>query len=93
MEERLVSAKRRKQLRVHIDTLYEWNKRTKDAMLDLRPEPQTPNTSMSLTEEAQKLRRQYREQAKEIACLKEENAFLAEASAFFTANRRKTAKT
>ena len=37
---------------------------------------------MSLTEEVQKLRLQNREQAKEIARLKEENEFSAEASAF-----------
>lgn len=37
---------------------------------------------MSLTEEVQKLRQQNREQAKEIARLKEENEFLAEAALF-----------
>lgn len=70
-----------------------WNKRAKDARLDLEPGTQTPDTAMSLTEEVQKLRQQTREQAKEIARLKEENEFLAEASAFFAASRRKSAKT
>lgn len=37
---------------------------------------------MGLTEEVQKLSQQNREQVKEIARLKEENEFLAEASAF-----------
>lgn len=51
------------------------------------------NTAVSLTEEVQKLRQQNKEQAKEITRLKEENEFLAEASAFFAASRRKSAKT
>lgn len=80
------------ELGVNVDTLYGWNKRAKDARLDLEPGTQTPDTAMSLTEEVQKLRQQTREQAKEIARLKEENEFLAEASAFFAASRRKSAK-
>lgn len=67
---------------VNIDTLYGWNSRTKDALLDLGPGTQTPDTAMGLTEEVQKLSQQNREQVKEIARLKEENEFLAEASAF-----------
>lgn len=86
-------SKAAKELGVNIDTLYGWNKRAKDARLDLGLGIQTPETAMSLTEEVQKLRQQNREQAKEIARLKEENEFLAEASAFFAASRRKSAKT
>ena len=85
-------SKAAKELGVNIDTLYGWNKRAKDARLDLGPGTQTPDTAMSLTEEVQKLRQQNREQAKEIARLKEENEFLAEASAFFAASRRKSTK-
>ena len=70
-------SKAAKELGVNIDTLYGWNKRAKDARLDLGPGTQTP---------------QNREQAKEIARLKEENEFLAEASAFFAASRRKSTK-
>lgn len=81
-----------KELGINVDTLYGWNKRAKDARLDLGPGTQTPDTAMSLAEEVQKLRQQNREQAKEIARLKEENEFLAEASAFFAASRRKSAK-
>ena len=44
-------------------------------------------------QEGEIIRQQTREQAKEIARLKEENEFLAEASAFFAASRRKSAKT
>ena len=47
---------------------------------------------MSLAEELSILRRQVKEQEKEIRRLKEENEFLEEASAFFAASRRKSAK-
>lgn len=85
-------SKAAKELNVNIDTLYGWNKRAKDARLDLGIGNQTPESALSLTEEVQKLRQQTRAQAKEIARLKEENEFLAEASAFFAASRRKSAK-
>lgn len=85
-------SKAAKELGVNIDTLYGWNKRAKDARLDLGPGTQTPDTAMSLTEELQKLRQQNKEQTKEIARLREENEFLTEASAFFAASRRKPAK-
>lgn len=86
-------SKAAKKLEVNIDTLYGWDKRAKDAKLDLGPGNQTPNTALSLTEEVQLLRQQTRKQAKEIARLKEENEFLEEASTFFAASRRKSAKT
>ena len=85
-------SKSAKELGVNIDTLYGWNKRAKDARLDLGPATQTPDTAMSLTEEVQKLRQQNKDLAKENVRLKEENEFLAEASAFFAASRRKSAK-
>jgi len=46
-------SKAAKELGVNIDTLYGWNKRAKDARLDLGPGTQTPDTAMSLTEEVQ----------------------------------------
>lgn len=85
-------SKAAKELGVNADTLYGWNKRAREAKLDLGPGMQTPDTALSLTEEVQKLRQQTKAQAKEIARLKEENEFLAEASAFFAASRRKSAK-
>lgn len=86
-------SKAAKELGINTDTLYGWNKRAKEARLDQGPGNQTPNTAMSLTEEVQKLRQQNRDLAKQHARLKEENEFLAEASAFFAASRRKSAKT
>ena len=86
-------SKAAEELGVNIDTLHGWNKRAKDAGPDLKPENQTPDTALSLTEEVQQLRQKTREQAKEIARLKEENEFLAEAGAFFASSRRKAAKT
>lgn len=85
-------SKAAKELGVNVDTLYGWSKRAKDARLALGPGMQTPNTAMSLTEEVQKLRQQTKEQEKEIRRLKEENEFLAEASAFFAVSRRKSTK-
>jgi transposase len=46
-----------------------------------------------MNEELMELRKQVKEQAKEIRRLKEENEFLEEASAFFAASRRKSART
>ncbi len=82
-----------RELGVNTDTLYGWNRAAREGRLDLGPGAQTPEGAMSLSEELQKLRQENRAQAKEIARLKEENEFLAEASAFFAASRRKSAKT
>ena len=48
---------------------------------------------MTLNEELITLRKQVKDQDKEIRRLKEENEFLEEASAFFAASRLKSAKT
>ncbi len=72
-------SKAAKELGLNIDTLYGGNKQAKDAFLDLGSGTQTPETAMSLTEEVQRLKQQNRDQAKEIARLKEENKFLVEA--------------
>ena len=62
------------------------------AVLHAGPGSHTPQTAMSLAEELTVLRRQVREQEKEIRRLKEEKEFLEEASAFFAASRRRSAK-
>jgi transposase len=61
--------------------------------LDLGPGTQTPARALTMNEELMELRKQVKEQAKEIRRLKEENEFLEEASAFFAASRRKSART
>ena len=48
---------------------------------------------MSLAEEITALRKRVKDQEKEIRRLRETNEFLEEASAFFAASRRKSAKT
>ncbi len=85
-------SKAARELGINTDTLYGWNKAAREGRLDMGPGAQTPESAMRLTEEIQKLRQENRAQAKEIARLKEENAFLAEASAFFAASRRKSTK-
>ena len=64
----------------------------REGRLDAGSGSHTPQTAMSLAEELSILRRQVKEQEKEIRRLKEENEFLEEASAFFAASRRKPAK-
>lgn len=61
--------------------------------IDLGPGTQTPGSATTLSEEVQILRKQVKEQNKEIRRLREENEFLEEASAFFAASRLKSAKT
>ena len=49
-------------------------------------------TNLNLAEENAQLRKQLKEQEKEIKRLNELNEFLEEASAFFAASRRKSGK-
>ena len=74
------------------NTMYAWTKAAREGRLDIGSGPHTPQTAMNLAEELALLRRQVKEQEKEIRRLKEENEFLEEASAFFAASRRKSAK-
>ena len=85
-------AKAAAELGIPENTLYAWMKATREGRLDTGPGSHTPQTAMNLAEELALLRRQVKEQEKEICRLKEENEFLEEASAFFTASRRKSAK-
>lgn len=64
-------------------------KREQDGQIDLGQGTRSPENAMSLAEEIQHLRATNKKQEKEIKRLKEENEFLAEASAFFAANRQK----
>lgn len=72
--------------------MYAWTKAAREERLDTGPGTHTPQTAMSLAEELSLLRRQVKEQEKEIRRLKEENEFLEEASAFFATGRRKSVK-
>ena len=74
------------------NTMYAWTKAAREGRLDIGSGSHTPQTAMNLAEELALLRRQVKEQEKEIRRLKEENEFLEEASAFFAASRRKSAK-
>ena len=80
------------ELGIPVDTVYGWQKAVREWRLDGGPGSHTPETAMSLAEELAALRRQVKAQEKEIRRLKEENEFLAEASAFFAARRRKLAR-
>ncbi len=85
-------AKAASELDIPENTMYAWTKVVREGRLDVGSGPHTPQTAMSLAEELSILRRQVKEQEKEIRRLKKENEFLEEAGAFFAASRRKSAK-
>ena len=85
-------AKAATELGIPENTLYAWMKAAREGRLDIGPGSHTPQTAMNLAEELAALRRQVKQQEKEIRRLKEENEFLEEASAFFAVSRRKSAK-
>ena len=86
------SSKAAVELGIPVDTLYGWVRAVKEGRLDIGGGAHTPQTAMSLAEDLTTLRKQVKQQEKEIRRLKEENEFLAEASAFFAASRRKSVK-
>ena len=88
----LGGAKTASELGIPENTMYAWTKAAREGRLDIGSGSHTPQTAMNLAEELALLRRQVKEQEKEIRRLKEENEFLEEASAFFAASRRKSAK-
>ena len=74
-------------------TIHTWLKAVRAGTLDIGDGAHTPESAMSLAEELAMLRKRVKDQDKEIRRLKEENEFLEEASAFFAASRRKSART
>ena len=88
----LGGAKAAAELGIPENTMYAWTKAAREGRLNVGSGSHTPETAMNLAEELALLRRQVKEQEKEIRRLKEENEFLEEAGAFFTASRRKSAK-
>ena len=87
------AAKAAAELGVPINTIYGWQNAVREERLDMGPGAHTLETAMTLAEELTTLRKRIKEQEKEIRRLKEENEFLEEASAFFAASRRKSART
>ena len=75
-------AKAARELGVPKNTLYTWIRANRLGNLDLGVGSQTPKSAMTLNEELITLRKQVKDQDKEIRRLKEENEFLEEASAF-----------
>ena len=80
------------ELGIPMNTLSGWVHKAKNGKLDLGMGEQTPESALTLVSEVEELRRQLKEQDKEIKRLKELNEFLEEASAFFAASRRKSGK-
>ena len=87
------SANAAKELGIPKDTMYGWMKAVRDGRLDVGGGAHTHQSAMTLNEELIQLRKQVKDQDKEIKRLKKENEFLEEASAFFAASRLKSAKT
>lgn len=87
------AGKAAKELWVPTDTLCGRMRAVREGRLDLGAGTHIPDPAMRLAEELAVLRKQVKVQEKEIRRLKEENAFLEEASAFFAASRWKSAGT
>lgn len=85
-------SKAARELGIPEGTLYAWVKASKTGLLILDEGSSNPETALSMAEELAMLRKRVKEQDKEIRYLKEVNDFLEEASAFFAASRRKSAR-
>lgn len=87
------AARAAEELGVPKDTMYGWLKATREGRLNVGSGVHTPENALTLNEELIMLRKKVKDQEKEIARIKKENAFLEEASAFFAASRLKSQKT
>ena len=86
-------SKAAKELGIPDGTIYCWIKAFKEGRLSAAEATHVPKNALSLNDDERiELRKRVKEQEKEIRRLKEENEFLEEASAFFAASRRKSAK-
>ena len=90
LSQEIGSARAAKELGVPSNTLYGWLRAHKEGRLDCGE--RTPGNAMTLSEEITLLRKQVKDQEKEIRYLKEMNEFLEEASAFFAASRQRSKK-
>ena len=88
LSQEIGSARAAKELAIPSNTLYGWMRAHKEGRLDCGE--RTPGNAMTLSEEITMLRKQVKEQEKEIRYLKEMNEFLEEASAFFAASRQRS---
>lgn len=86
-------SKTARELGVSTSTLNGWIQASKKARLIPNSTTKQPGDAMTLEEEVAMLRKQVKDQDKEIKRLKKENDFLEEASAFFAASRLRSAKT
>ena len=86
-------AKAARELGISSNTMYGWMRAEREGRINVGRGNRSPEVGLDLAEEIAALRKQNRELAREIRRLREENEFLEEASAFFAANRRKSAKT
>ena len=80
------------ELGISSKTLYGWMSRANSGGVTAAAAKRNGEIDQSLVEENIQLRKQLREQEKEIRRLNELNEFLEEASAFFAASRRKSGK-
>lgn len=90
LSQEIGSTRAANELGIPKNTLYGWMRAHKDGRFDAGD--RTPGNAMTLSEEVTMLRKQVKEQEKEIRYLKEMNEFLEEASAFFAASHRKSKK-
>ena len=78
----LGGAKAAAELGIPENTMYAWTKAAREGRLDAGPGSHTPQTAMTLAEELAVLRKQVKEQEREIRRLKEENDFLRKQALF-----------
>ena len=93
LAEKIGQSKAAEELGIPKNTLYGWVRKARQGYIDLGKGTQSPESAMSLVEELNALRKKNREQDRTIKRLQEENEILADAAAFFAANRRKSGKT
>ena len=86
------AARAAQELGISDNTLYGWMRAEREGRINVGAGNRTPGTALDLAAEVAMLRKQIKDMAKENRRLKEENEFLEEASAFFAASRRKSAK-
>ena len=92
LAEKIGAKKAADELGIPDNTLYGWVRAAKLGHLNVGTGYRTPEDNLNLAEENAQLRKQLKEQEKEIKRLNELNEFLEEASAFFAASRRKSGK-